>query len=169
MHDHSSDAERVNALEQVQRSVTGMSDWDRPVLTHGDLSDRNILVNPHTLEVTGFLDWEMANIMPAYFEYVMARLYGGHNSEWRKDLLDVLRSVLRYECDSRLHDDLNSVKVSEEHNSYERTLAAWNAVTDVERVAQGYDDDCYWTFETDLQDASQKTNSTIGFDECRGV
>lgn len=89
------DAERAAALERVQRGTTGAGEWDRPVLTHGDLSDRNILVDPRTLAVTGFLDWEMANIMPAYFEYVAARLSGGHQPGWRRERLDVLRSVLR--------------------------------------------------------------------------
>ena len=148
MHFYSSDARRLNTLEQVQRGVTGMKDWDRPVLTHGDLSDRNILVHPHTLKVTGFLDWEMANIIPAYFEYVAARLCEGHDSEWRRELLDVLRDVLRSECSTKLHNNLTPAKANKGNASYERTLAAWDAITNVERVAQGYDDDCYWTFET---------------------
>ncbi|OJJ30562.1 hypothetical protein ASPWEDRAFT_46170 [Aspergillus wentii DTO 134E9] len=146
--DTAPDAERVAALEQVQRGTTGTDGWDRPVLSHGDLSDRNILVDPSTLAVTGFLDWEMANIMPAYYEYVAARLCGGHQPEWRRELLDVLRSVLRHECD-------------EEEESYRRTLAAWDAVVDVERFAQGYGDDCYWTFETGLPMVSGKTGSAL--------
>lgn len=42
----SSDAERTVALERIQRGTTGADDWDRPVLSHGDLSARNILVDP---------------------------------------------------------------------------------------------------------------------------
>ncbi|OAA52568.1 Aminoglycoside phosphotransferase [Beauveria brongniartii RCEF 3172] len=148
MQKNASDAERAVDLERVQRGgTTGADDWDRPVLTHGDLSDRNILVDPDTLAVTGFLDWEMANIMPAYFEYVAARLSGGHQPAWRKELLDVLRSVLRCECDVGRWDDQGAANIDEGHDSYERTLAAWDAVVDVERIAQGYDDKCYWTFE----------------------
>ncbi|KAG9253459.1 aminoglycoside phosphotransferase [Emericellopsis atlantica] len=132
------DAEHAVTLERVQSGTTGAGDWGRPVLTHGDLSDRNILVGPDTLAVTGFIDWEMANIMPAYFEYVAARLFGGHDPAWRKELLDVLRSVLRCECDTRRREDLLR----------ETTVtAAWDAVVDVERIAQRYNDDCYWTFE----------------------
>lgn len=141
------DADRAVNLERVQRGTTGAGDWDRPVLTHGDLSDRNILVDPDTLVVTGFLDWEMANIMPAYFEYVAARLSGGHQPAWRKELLDVLRSVLRCECDTGRREDLPVVNFDEGYDRYSRTLAAWDAMVDVERIAQGYDDDCEWTFD----------------------
>ncbi|KAJ5800486.1 uncharacterized protein N7518_002554 [Penicillium psychrosexuale] len=153
------DAERAVALERVQRNTTGPGDWDRPVLSHGDLSDRNILVDPCTLAVTGFLDWEMANIMPAYYEYVAARLSGGHQPGWRRELLDVLRSVLRCECDARRQEDLDAVNVEDGEERYRRTLAAWDAVVDVERIAQGYDNNCKWTFETGLSDVSQKTSS----------
>lgn len=147
------DTERAVILEQVQRDTTGPDGWDRPVLVHGDLSERNILVDPDTLAMTGFLDWEMANIMPAYFEYVQARLSGGHQPEWRRELLDVLRSVLRCECGAAGQEDLDAVNVDGEER-YRRTLAAWDAVVDVERIAQAYDDNCYWTFETGLPDGS---------------
>ncbi|KAJ6779591.1 hypothetical protein PWT90_08507 [Aphanocladium album] len=139
------DAERAVSL--AQRGITGAGDWDRPVLTHVDLSDRNILVEPDTLAVTGFLDWEMTNIMPAYFEYFGARLSGGHQPAWRKELLDVLRSVLRCECDNGGREDLPVVNFDEGNDQYRRTLAAWDAIVDVERIAQGYDDDCKWTFD----------------------
>ncbi|OJD10882.1 hypothetical protein AJ78_08224 [Emergomyces pasteurianus Ep9510] len=81
LHASAPDTERAVALERVQRGTTGVGGWNRPVLAHGDLSDRNILVDRHTLAVTGFLDWEMANIMPAYFEYIEARLSEGHQPE----------------------------------------------------------------------------------------
>ncbi|KAJ5591591.1 uncharacterized protein N7459_001960 [Penicillium hispanicum] len=158
-------AERAVALERVQRGTTGAGDWDRPVLSHGDLSDRNILVDPCTLVVTGFLDWETANIMPAYFEYVAARLSGGHQPEWRRELLDVLRSVLRHECDAWHREDLDPVNIDEGEERYRKTLAAWDALVDVERIAQGYDDDCAWTFETGLPDVSQKNGSALYFNE----
>ncbi|KAI0658597.1 phosphotransferase enzyme family-domain-containing protein, partial [Cubamyces menziesii] len=86
------DEARCVTLERVQRET--LCD-DRAVLTHCDLSDRNILVDPTTLEVTGLIDWEMANVMPAYFEYAMARLSGGHDPWWRRELLEVLKEVLR--------------------------------------------------------------------------
>ncbi|OJJ78462.1 uncharacterized protein ASPGLDRAFT_62519 [Aspergillus glaucus CBS 516.65] len=155
------DAERAVALERVQRDTTGAGDWARPVLSHGDLSDRNILVDPCTLTVTGFLDWEMANIMPAYFEYVAAWLSGGHQPEWRRELLDVLRSVLRCKCDAGRQEDLDAVNVDDGEERYRRTLAAWDAVVNVERITQGYDNDCEWTFETGLPDVSQKTGSAL--------
>lgn len=30
---------------------------------------------------------------------------------------------------------------------FRETLTAWNAFVHVERYAQGYSDECYWTFE----------------------
>lgn len=34
-----------------------------------------------------------------------------------------------------------------------RTLAAWDAMVDVERIAQGYNDDCKWIFGTGIPDS----------------
>ncbi|PMB67076.1 hypothetical protein BM221_006738 [Beauveria bassiana] len=57
MQKNAPDAERAVDLERLQRGdLTGADDWDRPVLTHGDLSDSDILVDPDTLAVTGILD-----------------------------------------------------------------------------------------------------------------
>ncbi|OAL70346.1 hypothetical protein A7D00_5312 [Trichophyton violaceum] len=145
-------AERIAALEKVQRDTTGTPGWDRPVLTHGDVSDRNILIDSDTLAVTGFIDWEIANIMPAYFEYACARLSEGHDLEWRVELLDVMRSVLRRECEA--------ISTGKGEQLYQKTLLAWDAMVDVERFAQHYNDDCCWTFETGLP-VSQKTESAL--------
>ncbi|KFY23330.1 hypothetical protein V493_05911 [Pseudogymnoascus sp. VKM F-4281 (FW-2241)] len=40
----------------------------RAVLTHGDLSPRNIMV--HNNRITGLLDWEVAGWFPEYWEYI---------------------------------------------------------------------------------------------------
>ncbi|KAM3533512.1 hypothetical protein MY4038_003195 [Beauveria bassiana] len=57
MQKNAPDAEHAVDLERLQRGdLTGADDWDRPVLTHGDLSDSDILVDPDTLAVTGILD-----------------------------------------------------------------------------------------------------------------
>ncbi|TFK86483.1 hypothetical protein K466DRAFT_576349 [Polyporus arcularius HHB13444] len=126
------DESRTRAL-QVSRwrshssETNGANGWDRPVLTHGDLSDRNILVDPDTLAITGFIDWETAGLLPAYFEYVAARLSSGHQPEWRVELLDVLRLVLRRECEGdaecvagygHVGSDVEAGKM------YKRTIAA---------------------------------------------
>ncbi|TFY58373.1 hypothetical protein EVJ58_g6453 [Rhodofomes roseus] len=113
------DEPRRLALEQVQRETTCD---DRPVLTHGDLSDRNILVDPDTLEVTGFIDWETANIMPAYTEYVLARLSNGHQSAWRRELLDVLKDVLRMEIKDEMAQGMTAEVVDrkEREQKYDR-------------------------------------------------
>ncbi|OBZ73341.1 hypothetical protein A0H81_06787 [Grifola frondosa] len=125
------DARRVGSLREKQFELVTAA---RFVLTHGDLSDRNILVNPDTLDIIGVLDWEYANVVSSYFEYIAARFSGGHRPYWRAELLEVLEKVLEREC--------GEARVEEE-------LARWKALVDVERYAQGYDDDCAWTFETD--------------------
>nr|POE89897.1 hypothetical protein CFP56_20366 [Quercus suber] len=145
--------DRVHTLERIQYE-TGAGDAplvDRPIFTHGDLSDRNILVDPTTLEITGLIDWEQANIAPAYFEYAAASLTGGHQPEWRKELLEVLRAVLRVECEREVSQRDRSLHAKEDESEelYKKTLAAYNAFVNVERSAQGYSDACYWTFEND--------------------
>ncbi|KAF8522834.1 kinase-like domain-containing protein [Gautieria morchelliformis] len=39
-------------------------------LAHGDLSERNILIDPETGAITGLLDWEMAGFRPAWLAAV---------------------------------------------------------------------------------------------------
>ncbi|RDX53215.1 hypothetical protein OH76DRAFT_1399846 [Lentinus brumalis] len=149
--------DRALALQRLQRETNGANGWDRPVLTHGDLSDRNILVDPDTLAITGFIDWETEDFLPAYFDYVAARLSSGHQPEWRVELLDVLRLVLRRECEGDAECAVGYGHVGSEVEAgemYKRTTAAWDAVVDVERCAQGLSDDCYWTFEPGLSRAS---------------
>ncbi|GJE92827.1 aminoglycoside phosphotransferase family protein [Phanerochaete sordida] len=137
-------ADRVPTLERAQRETKGTDGWDRPVLMHGDLSDRNIIVDPDTPAITGLIDWEMANVMPAYYEYVAARLSGGHTPEWRRELLDVLRDVLRHECAQDLGKESGG-GTGEGDGGYREMLAAWDAIVDAERFAHRIGDECYWT------------------------
>ena len=143
------DLERLPALEQVLREAgAGLPSVDAPVLTHGDLSDRNVLIDPETFAVTGLLDWEMANVAPAYMEYTAARLLGGHDPEWRKELLEVLRGVLLRECEREVAMKGPGTNAKEEvEKLFVETLATWNALVDVERPACGYSDDCFWTYD----------------------
>jgi hypothetical protein len=162
------DEDRVCELEHIQQE-TGANDPSLvylPVLTHGDLSDRNILVDPTSLEITGLIDWELANVAPAYFEYAAARLCGGHLPEWRKELLDVLRQVLYNECEREIgrQEQMVSAEPMERkcEELFSNTLAAWTALVHVERSAQGYSDDCYWTFDdhTQLPDLVEASTTT---------
>ncbi|KAL4956526.1 kinase-like protein [Aspergillus filifer] len=50
------------------------------VLTHADLTPRNILVREG--KVVGIIDWEMAGYFPAYWEYVKALAYPEWESTW---------------------------------------------------------------------------------------
>ncbi|KAF2722483.1 hypothetical protein K431DRAFT_283897 [Polychaeton citri CBS 116435] len=124
--------DRVLALDRNQRETgaEGTALADSHVLTRGDLSDWNVLVDPSTLEVTDFTDGELANVAPAYFEYAVARLSGGYQPEWRKELLEILREVLRIECKREVahlggaaNSQLNLESRSKE--LYRDTLAAW--------------------------------------------
>lgn len=128
----------------VERQSASSRGGHRAVLTHGDLSDGNILVDADSLEITGLIDWEMANVAPTYFEYVAARLAGGHLPEWRKVLLEVLQMVLRFECSG---GDVKTEEAGASEDRYRQALHQWKELVDVERVAQGFGPDCYWTFE----------------------
>lgn len=47
------------------------------VLTHGDLSEENILANPETGEITGIVDWAEASIQPFGFSlYALDNILG---------------------------------------------------------------------------------------------
>lgn len=50
-----------------------LRDDHRIVMTHGDLSARNILVNnEHDVKITGIIDWEYGGGYPEYWEYIKA-------------------------------------------------------------------------------------------------
>jgi hypothetical protein len=145
--------DHVRELERIQHATGGNGSAlvDTPVLTHADISDRNILVDPTSLQVTGFIDWELAIVAPAYYEYAAARLSGGHQPDWRTQLLDILLKVLRKECEREIakRSQIFDSETTEERCAelFTETLAAWKALVDVERSAQGYSGDCLWTFD----------------------
>ncbi|CVK94657.1 uncharacterized protein FPRN_10121 [Fusarium proliferatum] len=78
-------------LERQRRKSTG-----RFVLTHGDLSPRNIMVNGST--ITGIIDWELSGFYPEYVEYAFALSIGPGLEEWWKR---VLKEVLE-PCSSEM-------------------------------------------------------------------
>ncbi|KAK7934847.1 hypothetical protein PG985_000342 [Apiospora marii] len=47
------------------------------VVTHGDLSQTNILVDPATLSITGLVDWSLAKVAPFGLELAALRLLSG--------------------------------------------------------------------------------------------
>lgn len=152
--------DRARDLERVQRGTSSSSSGlvYRPVLTHGDLSDGNILLDAETLEITGLIDWELANVAPAYFEYALLCISGGHQPEWRRELIEVFLQLLRVECEQETARSMDTaspeVKGRATDELFRETLTAWNAFVGVERYAQGYSDACYWTFEYEEQIAS---------------
>ncbi|KLP14639.1 uncharacterized protein LW94_8072 [Fusarium fujikuroi] len=71
-------------LEKQRRKSTG-----RFVLTHGDLSPRNIMLDGST--ITGIIDWELSGFYPEYVEYAVAMGLGPGIEEW---WVPVLKEVL---------------------------------------------------------------------------
>lgn len=87
--------------------------WDRErrqstgtfVLTHGDLTPRNIMVQDGV--VTGIIDWERSGFFPAYAEYAFAmKLCHSHEDWWIPVLEELLQpcSKQRLEFTSLLKD-----------------------------------------------------------------
>jgi aminoglycoside phosphotransferase (APT) family kinase protein len=54
-----------------------------PVMTHGDLVPRNILVKDG--QVVGIVDWEMAGFYPPYWEYVKGHLLADFEHPWMQE------------------------------------------------------------------------------------
>lgn len=70
-------------------SANGKSGDKEFVLTHGDLSPRNIMVQDGI--VTGIIDWERSGFFPRYAEYAFAmRLCHTHEKWW----IPVLKELL---------------------------------------------------------------------------
>ncbi len=64
-----------NAITQVRDSLPTLFSREHPLVpTHGDLSERNILANPTTGEITGIIDWAEVGTLPFGFA-----LYGLDN------------------------------------------------------------------------------------------
>lgn len=55
----------ASAVSELGSSLPALFALDYPqVLTHGDLSRTNILVDEDTYEITGIVDWSLATILP---------------------------------------------------------------------------------------------------------
>lgn len=77
---------RWNRFLQREREKSGKKDF---VLTHGDLTPRNILVQDGI--VTGIVDWERSGFFPRYAEYAFAmKLCHSHEDWW----IPVLKEIL---------------------------------------------------------------------------
>ncbi|KAK1763750.1 hypothetical protein QBC33DRAFT_580912 [Phialemonium atrogriseum] len=76
---------RNRVLERERRDSPGAF-----VLTHGDLTPRNFLVQGGV--ITGIVDWERSGFFPEYAEYAFAMaLCHGHEKWWVPVLKDVLQ------------------------------------------------------------------------------
>ncbi|KAL6706640.1 hypothetical protein ACN47E_005182 [Coniothyrium glycines] len=74
------------------------------VLTHGDLSSLNILINNDT--VVGIIDWDTAGWLPYYWEYTMAWHANPQNYFWQNEVdkfLDTYEEELKMEKIRRIH------------------------------------------------------------------
>jgi len=79
-------AKRGDAV--ADRIASMQKSCHRFVLTHGDLSDRNIIVEKG--RITGLIDWEFSGWYPEYWEWCQAQFSLSHDPYWR----DVLSVVL---------------------------------------------------------------------------
>lgn len=79
-------------VEREQRSASG-----RFVLTHGDLTPRNIMVENGV--ITGIIDWERGGFYPEYAEYAFAMELGPSIEKW---WVPVLKEILQPCSNDRL-------------------------------------------------------------------
>jgi len=63
------------------------------VLTHGDLSSLNIMVQGDT--VVGIVDWETAGWFPKHWEYTCAKYVNPYNPFWADPIDDFLEPMPR--------------------------------------------------------------------------
>jgi len=90
------------------------------VLTHGDFSKTNVLVNPDTYEITGIVDWSLASVQPFGIEldclYLMTGcmdLSGWHDYTCQPRLLEAFWTefwiVSGIEDDGGLRENVRSM------------------------------------------------------------
>ncbi|KAI1302017.1 hypothetical protein F5Y03DRAFT_215137 [Xylaria venustula] len=90
----------MSMLSELETSLPLLFSSEHPqVLTHGDFSKTNILVNPNTYEVTGIVDWSLATVQPFGIEldclFLMTGymdLSGWHDYACRPRLLEAFWS-----------------------------------------------------------------------------
>ncbi|KAL2142874.1 hypothetical protein VTI28DRAFT_642 [Corynascus sepedonium] len=75
-------------LLNAERKRRGARDSNRFVLTHGDLTPRNIIVQGNV--VTGIVDWERSGFFPEYAEYAFAMALCHSHEEWWIPVLEEL-------------------------------------------------------------------------------
>lgn len=85
-----------SATLELERSLPALFGPEYPqVLTHGDLSRTNILVDEDTYEITGIVDWSLAAILPFGMDLDCLFLTTGYMD---------LEGWHDYACRSRLHE-----------------------------------------------------------------
>jgi aminoglycoside phosphotransferase (APT) family kinase protein len=75
-------------LDKAREKAKANGTLDRFVLTHGDLTPRNIMVEG--ARVTGIVDWERSGFFPEWAEYAFAMKLGHAHEEWWKPVLKEL-------------------------------------------------------------------------------
>jgi len=87
-----------SSIAQVQRNLSTLLSEEYPVvLTHGDLNEMNILVDPASGRITGVVDWAEASFYPFGFAlYALDNALGGMGPNGWKYFLnsDYLRDEL---------------------------------------------------------------------------
>lgn len=100
-----------NTITELERCLPTLFSHDWPqVLAHNDFSKTNILVDEKTLEITGIVDWSLAEVLPFGMELDSLSLMTGYMDldGWHKySSCESLRSVFWEEFWSTcgIHDD----------------------------------------------------------------
>ena len=86
----------ASTLSELENILSRLFDSEYPlVLTHGDFSKMNILVNPDTFELTGIIDWSLGAVQPFGIDLDCLVLMGG--------FMD-LKGWHDYDCRPQLQD-----------------------------------------------------------------
>ncbi|KAL1849089.1 hypothetical protein Plec18167_006867 [Paecilomyces lecythidis] len=101
----------------LERSLPILFDQTYPqVLTHNDLSQTNILVNEVTFEITGVVDWSLAEVQPFGMELdslLLATGYmdlnGWHNYTCRLQMLNAFWDEFWSRC--QIYDDIRQREI----------------------------------------------------------
>lgn len=88
-------------VDHVSKLIRAMPSH-KIVLTHSDLSPRNIIVKED--KIAGIIDWEMAGFYPEYWEYIKAMYHPDWESCWVRDgLVDIVLKPFHLEHAVMLH------------------------------------------------------------------
>ncbi|KAI2786220.1 hypothetical protein POX_g08602 [Penicillium oxalicum] len=130
-------------LEKVRNDLPSLfSNESIPfVLSHGDLNEMNLLVNPATGNITGIVDWTEAGILPFGFalyglENLLGRMDSGgwHYYAHHRELEGLFWQILREEARDSLETDMHFIRIARMAGLFSRYGFHFDARGAVQRV-----------------------------------